>query len=220
METTLVLVFLAACNGKGDDSTGSVGEGDADTDTDTDTDTDSDTDTDTDTDSDTDADSDADCEFAACASDPTGSWSMDAICFDYSGLKKGICPTMTIDASVDPHGTLDLLKSGSYTLSGTYDLTLVVTFPKECLPGIGDCAKLDGTWGVCTGDAATACECTVSDTQKAEGTGTWSYSGSTIEAAGSGAGDVDVSGDFCADASSLKLQATDTLVPAVFTFSR
>jgi hypothetical protein len=40
MLSTLVLLLLSACNGKGDDSTGSVGESDTDTDTDSDTDTD------------------------------------------------------------------------------------------------------------------------------------------------------------------------------------
>src|SRR4029453_12587910 len=100
--------------------------------------------------------------------------------FDFSDLKKTVCPTMTIDASIDPQGTLDLQGSGAYTLSVTYDITLVETLPKECLPGLDDCTKLDSKFTVCSGDAAVACECTIHDTQKSEGTGTWSYSGSTI----------------------------------------
>ena len=175
---------------------------------------------DTDTDSDTDADSDGDCEFTACASDPTGSWTIDAICFDFSALK-GSCPTATIDASADPEGTLDLLESKVYTLSVTYDITIVETLPKECLGGVGDCATFGAAMSAdCTGDASIACECTLYDSQKAQGDGTWSYAGSTITIVGSDAKDVEVTGDFCADSSSMKLQTTGTKVPAVFTLSR
>lgn len=58
-----LVVLVAACANKDDDS--APGESDADTDADTDSDTDTDADTDSDTDSDSDTDTDADADFEA-----------------------------------------------------------------------------------------------------------------------------------------------------------
>jgi len=123
------------------------------------------------------------CDAAACGGNPAGSWRLVGGCVSKNPFEDG-CPEATVAGVLDgSSGVLTIGGNNTFSFTASINGNFEATFPASCYAGKGpqSCADVgEGVRGSCTGDVATACDCTIPLNDSIDESGTWSVEGNVL----------------------------------------
>ena len=166
------------------------------------------------------------CEFAGCGGDPTGSWSVDGVCGDFSALGSELqeqCAGLELDYDLSATGQIGINGDSSYRAVIQLRVNISASYPASCIADATSCADLQtGFEGAasCTGDVSDRCDCEFVSLENSDDSGTWDTDGAELRIVD---GDSEGRARYCQDGDSLRLEMVgeDTGVPtAIYILSR
>ena len=155
--------------------------------------------------------------FTACGGDPTGVWRIADSCLtadiDVSEAGGADCEGLSVSTDIDYTGTITIDAGGTYTTDMDVGIDFSATYPKSCL-GATDCGQL----GPDAQDTGSACVVSMSETDTAQDSGTWSVDGTIMSLSSDGDGPSEA--EYCVSGNRMELNIQEEDVQIIMVLTR
>lgn len=148
------------------------------------------------------------CEFADCGGDPTGNWSVEGVCGDFSALTQELennCAGLEVSYDFSATGSVSFNANNTYDSEIEVRVDITASFPAACIAGtFSSCTEIsegfDGD-AVCSGNVSDRCDCEFSEIESSTDGGAWQVNGDVLLL-----GDDPAQANFCQDGDTLRLE--------------